>query len=89
MTEAEIAALELAERCTLASKIPDNTETDALGAVTPGWRVIRKLEKAGLLYVTEEEPLDVDGTMFEFTPSVELTDEGRLILDGLRKQIRS
>lgn len=89
LTEAEWSALDLAERATLISRIPDNTEVDPLGGVTPGLRVIRRLEKAGLLYVTEEDPLDLgNGTLFEFTPSVELTEEGRVTLDRLRNQSR-
>lgn len=86
LTEAEWSALEMAERATLISRIPDRTEVDALGAVTPGMRVFRKMAKAELLVITEEDPIALDdGELLELTPSVELTAQGAAVLSEIRE----
>jgi len=60
----------------LITSIPDKNERDPVfRTIEPGIRVYQKIEKQGLVVITEEEPIeDLDG--FCFTPSVELTDEG-------------
>ena len=83
LTEAERAALECAARTPLVTTIPDRTERDALGEVVPGRRVFRKLERLGLLFETIEDPIDLDGTPFFSTPSIELTTEGARFLAAL------
>lgn len=79
-SETESSALKfLAENggSVLITSIPDKTSRDLVfGNTIPGIRVYQKLEKLGLLYITEEEP---DETGFTFTPMVELTDEGTLV----------
>lgn len=62
----------------LISAIPDKNENDGLGEVTPGIRVFKKLEKAGLVIITEEDEFTFsDGDTFTFTPMVELSDDGK------------
>lgn len=57
----------------LVSRVPDKNERDHIGMFTPGLTVFRKLEKKGLVFFTVEEPFELpDGTIFEFTPSIEL-----------------
>lgn len=78
LSEAEENALELIKRdgCLLASRISDRTDLDVFGNVIPGMAVFKKLEKKGLIFFTEEEPLILDdGTEFYFTPLVYLTEE--------------
>lgn len=82
MTEAELNALKfLTERggSVLVTEIPDRNEKGLWGETIPGIRVYRKLEKQGLIILTEEEPIDIDGEPFEFTPMVEITDAGKRI----------
>lgn len=78
MTEAESNALRFLAAhggSVLISAIPDKNEKDVFGGIVPGIRVYQKLEKQGLLIITEEEP-EEDG--FQWTPMVELTDSGKL-----------
>jgi len=67
--------------CNLVSMIADKTELDFFGNKVPGMTIFRKLAKRGYCYQTEEEPVrftdDPDEVPFDFTPSMELTDEGR------------
>lgn len=87
LSEAEMAALRVAARSTLISQIPDRNEKDVFGQAVAGMGVFRKLEKRGLLFITEEEPTTTDdGEMFEFTPTVELTEEGRHLFDEVNRQ---
>lgn len=70
----------------LISAIPDKNENDGLGEVTPGIRVFKKLEKAGLVIITEEDEFTFnDGDTFTFTPMVELTDDGKKVIDSWQK----
>lgn len=86
LSEAERAALDMAKRATLISHVPTKTEIDAAGGVTPGILVIRRLEREGLLFVTEEEPIDLgDGNQIEITPTIELTVEGMKIWTDTNK----
>lgn len=57
--------------------VPAKNELDEFGDLVPGITLIKKLDKKGFALITEEEPME-DG--FEFTPTVELTDEGRMYL---------
>lgn len=60
----------------LVSSIPDKNENTALG-MEPGIRVYQKLDKRGLVVLTEEDPIEINGEEFTFTSSAEITDEGR------------
>lgn len=76
----------------LETRIPERNERCVFGSVVPGMSVYRRLEKRGLLYFTEEEPLDLpedplDG--FTFTPEVYITDEGRAALAALQLERRT
>lgn len=82
LSDAEITALELiraAGGSMLVSNIPDKSGRGVFG-LEPGSGVYKKLEKKGLVFFTEEEPIDVDGEMFEFTPSVYITETGQAAL---------
>lgn len=78
LSASEEAALEILKNsggCILASKIPDCNERGVFGETEPGIRVYQSLEKKGLIFFTEEEPLDMgDGTFFDFTPLVYLSE---------------
>jgi hypothetical protein len=80
LSEAERAAIcILHERggSMLTSNIPDKNERSIFAGVfgiEPGMAVYKKLEKKGLVFFTEEEPME-DG--FVFTNEVYLTDEGK------------
>ena len=80
LSESEIIALQTIQEhdgSLLVFYIPDNNEKDLWGVVIPGMRVYQKLEKKGLVFITEEEPVVFeDGEEFEFTPSVEFTELG-------------
>jgi hypothetical protein len=56
----------------LVSRIADKNSRDVFG-VEPGMTMFKKLEKKGLVFITEEDPIQLDdGTWFQFTPTVEL-----------------
>lgn len=78
LSHSQEAALKIVHKkgSILISQIPDKNEIDSVFKdIIPGMSVYKKLEKLGLLIITEEEPIEVlDG--FCFTPSVELTDAG-------------
>ena len=80
LSEAEQSALELLKNeggSMLTSKIPDKNERSIFAGtfgIEPGMAVYKKLEKKGLVFFTEEEPME-DG--FVFTNEVYLTDEGK------------
>ncbi len=62
----------------LVSRIENTDDTDVIGGWTPGLNRFKKLESLDLVYITEEEPLDLgDDEPFEFTPSIEFTVKGR------------
>ena len=88
-TENEHRALELlalAGGSVLESRIPDRNEIDpAFRNVTPGHTVYRKLEKLGLVFYSEEDPLDLPGDPldgFTFTREIYITEEGRSVLSA-------
>lgn len=86
LSSSEVAALTTlveAGGSMLETKIPERNERNPFGDVQPGLGVYRRLCKKGLLYFTEEEPLDLPGDPidgFTFTPEVYITDEGRVAL---------
>lgn len=56
----------------LVTAVPEKNERGVFGTV-PGLTIFKKLEKKGLVIITEEEPIQLeDGTWFEFTPSIDL-----------------
>lgn len=86
LSESEIAALrELSQKGgVITSRIPDKNEKDFMGFITAGMTTYKKLIKKGWCFITEEDPLVLDnGEEFEFTPTVELTDEGINAIKGI------
>lgn len=80
LSATEIDAMEWLQRNegALVSRIPDKTETDELGFKVPGRTIFRRLEKLGLCYESEEDPMfedEPDGPTW--TPGLYLTEEGR------------
>lgn len=77
-TATEVEAIKWLKRdiSILVSRIPEKTEKDGLGFITPGMSVFKKLIKLGLCFQTIEDPMP-DG--FVFTESMELTEEGEAI----------
>ena len=80
VTNAELTALLILQGSggsMLVSRIPDRTERDCLGSVEPGAAVYRKLEKAGLVLITEEDLIDEHAPeLGTWTPAAELTTAG-------------
>jgi len=84
LTENEERALDVLIRAggsLLTTSIPDKNEPDIVfGTVTPGHHVYRRLERLGLVFYTEEAPLDCPGDPldgFLFTNEVYISDAGR------------
>jgi hypothetical protein len=67
------------------SKIPDKNEPGIYGGVEPGIGVYRKLEKKGLVFFTEEAPIDPARPDDTWTPSVEIEDAGRAAIGQPRR----
>ncbi|OHV80382.1 hypothetical protein [Ensifer sp. LCM 4579] len=63
-----------------ADDLPPKTSSGPLGEIIPGKRVWDALTWLGLVLILEEEPIDIDGTPFFFTPIIEITDAGRRAL---------
>lgn len=83
-SEAEIEALRMASQSSLFKDISEKTERCGF-EIIPGIRVFQKLEKEGLLYITEEDLIFEDDPDFgTWTPSVELTEEGKKVFSQLR-----
>lgn len=84
MTNSELTALLILHGSggsMLISRIPDRTERDCLGSVEPGAAVYRKLEKAGLILITDEDLIDEqDPELGTWTPAAELTTAGMAAL---------
>ncbi len=56
----------------LITSVPAKNERGVFG-LEPGLTIFKKLDKKGLVVITEEEPFQLDdGTWFTFTPSIEL-----------------
>lgn len=80
ISQAELVALQTLDRMgggLLTSWINETNSKDEFGAIVPGIRVYKKLDKKGFVIITEEE-IGEDG--FEFTPMIDLTDLGKEIL---------
>jgi len=81
LSENEILALIKASAGISLRHVPDRTETDVLGSVDPGLGVYKKLARKGLVVITEEDLIDEDDPdLGTWTPSVEITDEGKKVL---------
>lgn len=65
----------------LTTAVPEKNDKDMWGEVIAGLNVYKKLDKQGLVIVTEEEP-DEDG--FTWTPMIELTDAGKLAILNIK-----
>ncbi len=78
LSSPEKAAMEQLKRhggCVSTCLIDDCSVTDILGEIIPGIKTFKKLEKKGLVFFTEEEPLDLDdGEMFELQSLIYLTE---------------
>lgn len=85
-TQAEIRLLDLAEQSVLTSMFEEKGSKDVFGDPVPGRTLIRKLDREGLLFETEEDPIDLCGRNFSFTPMLELTELGRAVLRAIRHQ---
>jgi len=82
LSESEQVALEFLKfnNGITINHIPEKNERGIHGEIIPGLNVYRKLEKKGLVIITQEETLDglsEDDPLFEFefTPSIELNEE--------------
>ena len=85
LSEAEFEGLRLIRDqyngAMLMYHVPDKNEKDLFGFIIPGIRVYKKLEEKGLVVITEEDTVVFDdGTEFDFTPQIEITDEGNEVL---------
>jgi hypothetical protein len=81
LSEAELNAIEWIKTSTapFVYNIEAKTTQDVFGNPIPGMAIFRKLEKKGLCYQTIEDPIflnEGDTEPFEFSPTMELTDEG-------------
>jgi len=74
MEEAALTFLHSRGGTVLVSAIPERNERGLFGEKEAGMRVYQKLDKRGLVVLTEE-PVEEDG--FQFTASAEMTDLGR------------
>lgn len=83
LSEAEFGALEFIASNggeVLESRVEPTNKKDCFGNVIPGMTVFRRLEKAGLVFFTEEDSIEVAGLPdFTFTPSICLTEAGTLV----------
>ncbi len=84
LSEAERAALELLTRSggsILTSAVDDRSSVDPMFRnAIPGRPIFSKLVRRGLVFMTEEEPVNWPGDPmdgFVFTPEYCITDEGR------------
>lgn len=81
LSEAEITAIQWLKSsvATFVYNIEPKTSQDMHGCPVPGMSIFRKLEKKGLCFQTIEDPIflnEGDEVPFEFSPTMELTDEG-------------
>lgn len=65
----------------LITAVPEKNDKDFWGEVVAGLNVYKKLDKQGLVIITEEEP---DETGFTWTPMIELTDAGKLAISNFK-----
>ncbi|MBW3243381.1 hypothetical protein KUV57_11975 [Epibacterium sp. DP7N7-1] len=79
LSEAEIYGIQaLYGRALIAADdLPKKTTNDLWGFPIPGRRVWMSLIRKGLVFIPDEEPIDLGGgEMFTFTAYLELTEEG-------------
>lgn len=83
LTAIEKAALENLRKAgggVLTTRIPETTERDVVfGTIEPGMAIYQKLEKKGLVFFTEEDPVDDPDSKlhgFQFTNEIYLTEDG-------------
>lgn len=76
LTEAEYEALRLVmHRALLETDVEGKTRTDPVGQLIPGIAIFRKLAKHGLIYLTDEDPIILDGgVVFYPTPMWDVND---------------
>lgn len=82
LSTAEIVALRWIHKgvATEVWRIEPKSSRDMWGDPIPGMTVFKRLEKKGLCYPTIEDPITfADGEVFEFSPTMELTEEGLAI----------
>ena len=83
LSEAERTALENAKRSILVSAIPGQNQKGVFSEIEPGLTVYKRLETRGLVYLTDEDPIELEnGEIFQFTPTFEITDEGLKALES-------
>lgn len=76
LSTAETSALRILSdhgNAMLISSVPDKNYTDEFGGVIPGVGIYKKLDRKGLVLITEEE---ADSEGFVFTPQIELLEPG-------------
>ncbi|MBI6883088.1 hypothetical protein [Pseudomonas putida] len=88
LSSAEISALKWIRKGagTEVSRIEEKASESMWGDVVPGMAVFKRLEKKGLCYQTLEDPIlldEEDGETFEFSSTMELTDEGLALVKRL------
>lgn len=88
LSSAEISALKWIRKGagTEVSRIEAKASESMWGDVVPGMAVFKRLEKKGLCYQTLEDPIfldEEDGEKFEFSSTMELTDEGLALVKRL------
>lgn len=70
----------------LETSVPDRNEREVVfGTVMPGHPTFKKLEKLGLVFYTEEDPIDSPGSPldgFVFTREIYITDQGRSVFSA-------
>lgn len=89
LSEAELNAILWIETspATFVYNIEPKTSRDVFGNPVPGMAIFRKLEKKGLCFQTIEDPIflnEGDTEPFEFSPTMELTDEGQELARKMR-----
>jgi hypothetical protein len=69
-------------------RVPDKTERDAVGIITPGMNLFKRLISRGMCFQTIEDSIrftdDPDEEPFTFSESIELTEEGDRLVAELR-----
>lgn len=65
----------------LVSSLEEKNEKDRFGDMIFGMAIFKKLIKKELCFITEEDPVMLNnGEMFDFTPSLEITELGEDLL---------
>lgn len=88
LSEAERVALKWIRKGqgTWVHLIDSKTSHDVFGDPIPGMTIFKKLEKKGLCFQTEEDPMflnEGDEEAFQFSSTMELTDEGMELVEKL------